>query len=207
VATTDGTLPETGLRKDTNWWGAFVIGLPAVRLARPGRVLRVPAAAPGHAAAVPAVAIAADGTMTGATGATGLTEAAGDPVTRPEPSAGEPPAARWGHGMRLGRRGWDRPPTAAAGVLLASPGGPFSRAAIRRACELAGGEPVAVLSILKVYGSSFGMPNPGSPRRYSPKPRSSRPTSSCWAARAAANSPPACSAASPCGSCAGRAAR
>jgi len=27
VATTDGTLPETGLRKDTNWWGAFVIGL------------------------------------------------------------------------------------------------------------------------------------------------------------------------------------
>jgi hypothetical protein len=46
-------------------------------------------------------------------------------------------------------------------VLLASPGGPFSRAAIRRACELAGGEPVAVLSILKVYGSSFGLPNPG----------------------------------------------
>ena len=27
MATTDGTLPETGLRKDTNWWGAFVIGL------------------------------------------------------------------------------------------------------------------------------------------------------------------------------------
>jgi hypothetical protein len=63
--------------------------------------------------------------------------------------------------MRLGRRGWDRPPAAAAGVLLASPGAPFSRAAIRRACELAGGEPVAVLSILKVYGSSFGLPNPG----------------------------------------------
>jgi hypothetical protein len=63
--------------------------------------------------------------------------------------------------MRLGRRSWDRPPAAAAGVLLASPGGPFSRAAIRRACELAGGEPVAVLSILKVYGSSFGLPNPG----------------------------------------------
>ena len=63
--------------------------------------------------------------------------------------------------MRLGRRSWDRPPTAAAGVLLASPGGPFSRAAVRRACELAGGEPVAVLSILKVYGSSFGLPNPG----------------------------------------------
>jgi len=61
----------------------------------------------------------------------------------------------------LGRQHWDRPPTAPAGVLLASPGAPFSRAAIRRACELAAGQPVAVLSILKVYGSTFGLPNPG----------------------------------------------
>ena len=61
----------------------------------------------------------------------------------------------------LGSRRWDRPPTAQAGVLLASPGAPFSRAAIRRACELAAGQPVAVLSILKIYGSSFGLPNPG----------------------------------------------
>src|SRR5215472_3132172 len=63
--------------------------------------------------------------------------------------------------MLFGRRSWDRPPTAPAGVLLASPGAPFSREAIRRACELAAGEPVAVLSILKVYGSAFGLPNPG----------------------------------------------
>jgi nucleotide-binding universal stress UspA family protein len=61
----------------------------------------------------------------------------------------------------VGRRRWDRPSTAPAGVLLASPGAPFSRAAIRRACELAAGEPVAVLSILKVYGSAFGLQNPG----------------------------------------------
>ena len=27
MASTDGTLPETGLHKGTNWWGAFVIGL------------------------------------------------------------------------------------------------------------------------------------------------------------------------------------
>jgi amino acid transporter len=27
VASIEGTLPETGLRKGTNWWGAFVIGL------------------------------------------------------------------------------------------------------------------------------------------------------------------------------------
>ena len=61
----------------------------------------------------------------------------------------------------FGRRRWDRQPTAPAGVLLASSGAPFSSAAIRRARELAAGEPVAVLSILKVYGSSFGLPNPG----------------------------------------------
>ena len=45
--------------------------------------------------------------------------------------------------------------------MLASSGAPFSRAAVRRARELAAGEPVAVLSILKVYGSQFGLPNPG----------------------------------------------
>jgi hypothetical protein len=63
--------------------------------------------------------------------------------------------------MLFGRRKWDRPPAEPAGVLLASSGAPFSSAAIRRACQLAGGEPVAVLSILKVYGSAFGLPNPG----------------------------------------------
>jgi hypothetical protein len=61
----------------------------------------------------------------------------------------------------FGRRRWDRQPTASAGVLLASPGAPFSSAAVRRAWELAAGEPVAVLSILKVYGSAFGLQNPG----------------------------------------------
>ena len=61
----------------------------------------------------------------------------------------------------FGRRRWDRQPTAPAGVLLASPGAPFSKAAIRRAYELAAGEPVAVLAILKVYGSAFGLQNPG----------------------------------------------
>jgi hypothetical protein len=63
--------------------------------------------------------------------------------------------------MLLGRRKWDRQPTAPAAVLLASSGAPFSRTAVRRAYELAGGQPVAVLSILKVYGSAFGLPNPG----------------------------------------------
>ena len=63
--------------------------------------------------------------------------------------------------MVFGRRRYDPQPPSAAAVLLASPGSPFSRAAVRRAYELAGGEPVAVLSIVKVYGSQFGLPNPG----------------------------------------------
>ena len=61
----------------------------------------------------------------------------------------------------FGRLAWDKAPAEPAGVLLASAGTPFSGAAVRRACELAAGEPVAVLTILKVYGSSFGLPNPG----------------------------------------------
>jgi hypothetical protein len=63
--------------------------------------------------------------------------------------------------MLFGRSRFDPQPTAPAAVLLASSGAPFSRAAVRRAYELAGGQPVAVLSILKVYGSTFGLPNPG----------------------------------------------
>ncbi len=63
--------------------------------------------------------------------------------------------------MVFGRRRFDPQPTTEAAVLLASSGAPFSRAAVRRARELAAGQPVAVLSILKVYGSTFGLPNPG----------------------------------------------
>jgi len=63
--------------------------------------------------------------------------------------------------MPLLRRRWDPQPTDGAAVLLASSGAPFSRAAVRRAYELAAGQPVAVLSILRVYGSTFGLPNPG----------------------------------------------
>jgi nucleotide-binding universal stress UspA family protein len=63
--------------------------------------------------------------------------------------------------MLFGRRRFDPQPTAPAGVLLATAGEPFSKEAIRRARELAAGEPVAVLAILKVYGSALGLPNPG----------------------------------------------
>ncbi|MGO8889680.1 MAG: hypothetical protein ACLQB1_08225 [Streptosporangiaceae bacterium] len=63
--------------------------------------------------------------------------------------------------MLPSRRRWDTQPGEPAAVLLASSGAPFSRAATRRARELAAGGPVAVISILKVYGSAFGLPNPG----------------------------------------------
>jgi nucleotide-binding universal stress UspA family protein len=59
------------------------------------------------------------------------------------------------------RRRWDAPPREPAAVLLASSGAPISRAAARRARDLAAGQPIAVISILRVYGSAFGLPNPG----------------------------------------------
>jgi Universal stress protein family len=59
------------------------------------------------------------------------------------------------------RRRWDPQPTSPAVVLLASAGAPFSKSAVRRARELAAGEPIAVLTILTIYGSAFGLPNPG----------------------------------------------
>jgi hypothetical protein len=61
----------------------------------------------------------------------------------------------------LARRRWEPPPREPAAVLLASSGAPISRAAARRARDLAAGQPIAVISILRVYGSAFGLPNPG----------------------------------------------
>jgi nucleotide-binding universal stress UspA family protein len=57
-----------------------------------------------------------------------------------------------------------RRPTAPAGecaVLLASTGVPFSEQDLRSCAELAGAGPVAVLSIARLHGSAFGLPNPG----------------------------------------------
>jgi hypothetical protein len=45
--------------------------------------------------------------------------------------------------------------------VLASTGGPFSKAVIRKAGDLAGDDPITVVSILKIYGSSWGLPVPG----------------------------------------------
>jgi nucleotide-binding universal stress UspA family protein len=60
------------------------------------------------------------------------------------------------------KKKWDKQPTDPVGVLLASDGQrKFGTRAVARAAALAGADPVGVLTIAKVYGSSFGLPVPG----------------------------------------------
>jgi hypothetical protein len=62
----------------------------------------------------------------------------------------------------LHRKRFDAQPTHPCAVLLASDGRQdFSTRAVARAAALAGSEPVAVVTIAKIYGSSFGLPHPG----------------------------------------------
>ncbi len=64
--------------------------------------------------------------------------------------------------MPLRRRRWDAQPTDRCEVLLASDGRQaFSESAVARAAALAGTGPVAVVTLAKVYGSSFDLPHPG----------------------------------------------
>lgn len=65
--------------------------------------------------------------------------------------------------MPFRRRRWDEQPAESCDVLLASDGRQdFSPRAVARAAALAGeGGRVAVVAIAKIYGSSFGLPNPG----------------------------------------------
>jgi hypothetical protein len=62
---------------------------------------------------------------------------------------------------RFGRRKWDSQPTQPAEVLIATVGISIPPAVIDRAQTLSGGHPVAVCTIARLYGSSFGLPNPG----------------------------------------------
>lgn len=64
--------------------------------------------------------------------------------------------------MRFRRPRWDAQPTDPCEVLLASDGRrDFSPRAVARAAALAGSGSVAVVSIAKIYGTSFGLPHPG----------------------------------------------
>lgn len=78
---------------------------------------------------------------------------------RPE-SAPEAPTRRSARpGFRKAK--WDSQPTQPAEVLIASLGISIPAAVIRQARQLSGGRPVAVITIARVHGSQFGLPNPG----------------------------------------------
>jgi len=62
---------------------------------------------------------------------------------------------------RLGKGKWDKQPSQPCAVLIATVGIPIPPEVIRRAVALSEGRPVAVVSIARIYGSSFGLPNPG----------------------------------------------
>jgi hypothetical protein len=60
------------------------------------------------------------------------------------------------------RRGWDEQPTAPAATMLAADGRRrFSERAIAEAVALSPSGPVAVVTIAKIHGTQFGLPNPG----------------------------------------------
>jgi hypothetical protein len=62
---------------------------------------------------------------------------------------------------KFGRRKFDKQPTQPAAVLIASNGETIPGAAVRQALRLSAGEPVAVITIARIYGSSLGLQNPG----------------------------------------------
>jgi len=62
---------------------------------------------------------------------------------------------------RSGKGKWDRQPSQPSAVLIATVGIPIPLEVIRRAVRLSEGRSVAVVSIARIYGSSFGLPNPG----------------------------------------------
>jgi universal stress protein family protein len=68
-------------------------------------------------------------------------------------------SAPWLRPLHRGRG--DARPTAPVTVVLASTGSPISEAAVDRAASLADGNLTAVVSIARVHGSAFGLPNPG----------------------------------------------
>jgi hypothetical protein len=61
----------------------------------------------------------------------------------------------------LARRRGDPPPDGKVTVVLASTGEPISESAVDRVASLTDGAPTAVVSIARVHGSAFGLPNPG----------------------------------------------
>jgi hypothetical protein len=79
-------------------------------------------------------------------------------VTAPGPAA---PASGSPVRRKFGRRKFDKQPTQRAAVLIASNGEKIPGAAIRQALRISAGDPVAVVTVARIYGSSLGLPNPG----------------------------------------------
>jgi hypothetical protein len=64
--------------------------------------------------------------------------------------------------MPFHRRRFDVQPTNPVAVMLASDGRQdYSQRAVARAAALSTSGPVAVVTVAKIYGSSFGLPHPG----------------------------------------------
>ncbi len=59
------------------------------------------------------------------------------------------------------RRARDNVPAGPSAVLLASIGVPFTDEEIAACAALAGRSPVTVISVARLHGSAFGLPNPG----------------------------------------------
>jgi hypothetical protein len=63
--------------------------------------------------------------------------------------------------LRFGRKKFDEQPRQQAAVVIATAGEQIPPAILRRGVELSGGEPVAVVCLARIYGSAYGLPNPG----------------------------------------------
>ena len=77
-------------------------------------------------------------------------------------TAGRPTAGGTRPGRRLfRRRKFDPQPQQHASVLVVLVGERLPDGVVARALELSGGEPVAVAALARIYGSPYGLPNPG----------------------------------------------
>jgi hypothetical protein len=61
----------------------------------------------------------------------------------------------------LGRRRFGAQPTQPASVLIVTVGEPVKAPVIAQAVGLSDGDAVAVVALARIYGSAFGLPNPG----------------------------------------------
>jgi hypothetical protein len=61
----------------------------------------------------------------------------------------------------FGRRKFDKQPTQPAAVLIVTSGFKIPGAVLRLALRKGNGEPMAVVSLARIYGSAYGLPNPG----------------------------------------------